>query len=300
MSVSSGLPFLGRFPVTETGPVVFISAESGKTVLRDQMRAVCQAREVDGRELPISWSFRRPQLANAAHLIALKQVVEEVEPSLILLDPTYLLISGGSADVTKNLFLMGEVLGGITDTLTSVSDATMILLHHVQKGAAKPNKNGELPILSFADLSYAGFVEWARQWLILSRLKSYEEGSGRHEVHISAGGSAAHSCAYALSINEGRPMDPIVGRKWEVVVSRPDEWRAANEPEVDEDEDVTTSDQVLAYLRTCTTGQSQSQVREACGLSAAKAKSILDELQSQLAISSEMVKGKTLYRAIDL
>ena len=236
VSVASKGQWLGHFDVLDDGPVFIVSAESGKPVLRDQMKAVCHQKGIDAdgaRALPIHWSFRRPQLANLAHLNVLAKTLEELEPKLVLLDPSYLLISGAGADSTKNLFAMGEVLGGISDAINQACGGTLILLHHVNKSAGRSVK-GNMPMISLGDLAYAGFVEWTRQWLLLSRLTAYAEGSGHHEIHMSAGGSAGHSGSWAMKIDEGQPM--AGGRMWEPKVMPFGQWGHDHQREQEESE----------------------------------------------------------------
>lgn len=281
VSVASQTPWLGRFDVLEKGGVFIVSAESGKPVLRDQMKAVCESKGLDGRGLPISWSFRRPQLANVAHLNVLQKTLEEVKPKLVLLDPSYLLISGAGSDSTKNLFAMGEVLGGIADAIAESCGGTLILLHHVNKGASRTVK-GVMPLISLGDLAYAGFVEWTRQWLLLSRLVPYAEGSGCHELHLSAGGSAGHSGSWAMEINEGRPMDKTTGRKWAVNVSSVASWAENQQAKTQKDD--------FGRIFACLPGTLKEIVTKS-GLKQAQVKKIIEELLNANQIVSSTMPG---------
>jgi len=288
ISLASGDPWLGRFAVPQPGPVLFISAESGKPVLRDVMRAVCWAKHVDARDLPIQWSFRRPLLTQASHLASLLDAIEEHRPKLVILDPTYLLLmGGGDSERTKNLFAMGSVLGTLSDAV-SQSGATMLLLHHVTKSIGRSKRE---PI-ALGDLAYAGFSEWARQWILVSRWEDYTPGTGEHALHVSVGGSAGHSGAWVARVNEGRPTDPLIGRLWQVDLEAPGQPTGRK---VEQGNDARVA---LAILRSEPNGMTVTELREAGGWSGTTAKKLIEELTAAFHLRTETVGSKTVYFAM--
>ena len=92
-----------------------------------------------------------------------------------------------------------------------------MLCHHTKKGIADPYQPPELE-----GIAWSGFQEWARQWLLIGRRERYEPGTGKHELWLSAGGSAGHSSLWALNILEGA-FSGNSPRGWQVDVMRPDE-----------------------------------------------------------------------------
>ena len=138
----------------------------------------------------------------------------EQKAEAVILDCAYRCIPG---DSVSNQFAMGEVLDSIGNALESVG-ATLILLCHTPKHVA-PGQPLELD-----NLAFAGFSEFAAQWLIVNRQKSYEPGSGRHFLWAVIGGRAGHSGTYALDLDEGQ-FHQGEDRKWRVAVTRGTEAR---------------------------------------------------------------------------
>jgi hypothetical protein len=88
----------------------------------------------------------------------------------------------------------------------------LVLLHHVKKGSGNDFQPVEL-----SAISWSGFAEMARQWLLLSRREAYEPGSGLHRLHLSVGGSAGHGGLWGLDVDEGQ-YQAGVDRQWNVTV----------------------------------------------------------------------------------
>lgn len=211
ISVASGVPFLGRFEVPEPGAVFFISAESGRKTISQVVQTIGRVRGLDAESyVELTMSFKAPNLSDPGHLAAVERQLKEWPTKLLILDPAYMLL-GVSGDASKNLFMMGEILGTIADMCQSCG-TTMMLLHHTNKQPKGQNGNP----LTIEDLAYSGFAQFLRQYVLISRLKPYEEGTHKHEMQLSVGGSAGHSGRWEFVADEGSPMDPIVGRKWEI------------------------------------------------------------------------------------
>jgi hypothetical protein len=73
-------------------------------------------------------------------------------------------------------------------------------------------------MLRLGDLAFAGFGEFARQWLPIARRADYEPGAGKHQLWVTTGGSAGFNGAYAVDIDEGVMGEGFRGKKWEVCV----------------------------------------------------------------------------------
>ena len=93
------------------------------------------------------------------------------------------------------------------------SGATPIFAHHNTKGNSK---NYEPPELE--DMAWAGFAEFARQWLLIGRRELYEIGSGVHKLWMNIGSSAGFNGCYGVDVEEGTADGELRGRRWQVSV----------------------------------------------------------------------------------
>lgn len=216
ISIASGSSFLGQFRVPAKQRVCFLSGESGEFKLQDVARRVCATKEISLKEdVDMLWGWDLPQLAKPDDLDALGRMVRETGTKVLMIDPLYLCLLGG--DVQKrqasNIFDMGSLLSELT-ALAREHQITMCLMHHCAKHSADLSKPPDLK-----DLAFAGFAEWARQWILLGRRADYLDGSGRHELWMRSGGSAGHGGLWAVDVDEGQVDAHLRGELWAVDVS---------------------------------------------------------------------------------
>jgi replicative DNA helicase len=235
VSLGTGSPFLGRFPVPEARRVAVISGESGAAALQDLARRVARARKVAlDEECRVIWSFRLPRLGRIQDRKALRRSLREAQVDVVFIDPLYLcLLDGAKGLSAANLFDIGPLLRKAGETCLAAG-ATPVFVHHSSKGAAKQNmKPGAVPEL--ADLAFAGVAEYVRQWLLLARREPFQPGSGVHRLVMAAGGSAGHSGCWNLEVDEGSGNGKG-GRRWQVRVGDLDSGEYEDDEE-DEDFD---------------------------------------------------------------
>ncbi len=191
-------PFLGKFAVDRAVSVGIMSGESGLGALQETARRICAAKGMDLATDcgALVWSDELPNFSNLRDQDGIEQFIMDDALEVLIVDPAYLCIDpdGRAGD----LFKMGSILLPMT-RLCQRMGVTLCILHH-NKGVA-PDRQFEPAELQ--DVSWAGFKQFARQWLLLSRRRRYEPGTGEHALWMTVGGSAGHGMLKALDVSEG-------------------------------------------------------------------------------------------------
>jgi hypothetical protein len=131
----------------------------------------------------------------------------------------------------------------------------LILCHHFRKrGKTHSASDWDPPELD--DLSWAGFAEFARQWLLIGRRKAYEPGTGEHKLWLSIGGSAGHGGLWALDVDEGPAGSP---RKWDARLLTPDDAKVEKRGD-------SARDKLLMALREFPNGETKNVLFTAAGV----------------------------------
>jgi hypothetical protein len=205
VSLASGTPFLGRFPVAQRGRTLFLSGESGLAALQSIARRICASREMSLETLEnFELSPKLPRLDVLADMRALRRVIHNRRPLCVAIDPVYLAIDGDDA---RNLFAMGRHLRSLAE-IGDATGCTMLVVHH-----CKRSQNLVRSPATLDDIAWSGFAEFSAQWLLLSRRRPYDADLGRHELWLTAGGRAGHHGLWALDTSEGI-AGGVEPRKW--------------------------------------------------------------------------------------
>lgn len=217
ISLAMGGCFLGRLKVNRACRVGIMTGESGLATIQETARRIATAAgyrlgDIGG----LVFSEDLPQFGSIAHQEALGRFIMGDELEVIAVDPAYMCIP----DVDpSSIFSMGPVLRGVSQVCQE-HGALLLICHH-----AKKTKNDPFSPMELEDISWAGFQEFARQWLLVGRRELYQPGTGEHRLWLSAGGSAGHSGLWAVDVAEGTQATPG-GRFWRVGVMPASEARA--------------------------------------------------------------------------
>ena len=236
ISLAMGGFFLGKLKVNRACKVGIMTGESGLATIQEVCRRICTAAGYKLSDIGgLVFSEDLPRFGSVAHEDALRRWLMDDEIEVVVLDPAYLCLPGADAG---NLFAQGDLLRGMSKVCSDCG-CTMILCHHTRKTKVDPFSPPELE-----DIAWAGFQEFARQWLLVGRREQYEPGTGTHHLWLSVGGSAGHTSLWALNIEEGtREHDG--GRWWDVDVMRASEAR----DEVQDRKEAAKEEQQLEQLK---------------------------------------------------
>jgi hypothetical protein len=279
ISLASGTKFLGRFPVPEPGRVLFLSGESGLAALQSIARRICAER---GLSLDSLENFKLspdlPRLDRPSDVAALKKLVEREKPVCVVIDPAYLAMG---SDQSRNLFAMGSLLHPLAELCESTG-CTVLVVHHCKRSS----KQGDPATLD--DIAWSGFAEFSAQWLLLSRRRPYDPGTGHHELWLSAGSRAGDHGLWELDVDEGTTDQPG-GRTWKPAV-RPvtslqaltdERWVAATEDRNQRRRALSFDSQcqrTLEFLSAYPDGRTARSIRDTLGFSGDRINRLLDWL----------------------
>ena len=281
ISVASGTPFLGHFPVSNRSAVGLISGESGEATIQETAKRISLAKGIfEPEKLPIQWCFRLPRLGVAEELEELAKLIADHGLKLVLIDPLYLCLLAGNPNLqASNLFDVGPLLSDITAAVLGAG-ATPVFAHHNRKVLANAHEPPELE-----DLAFAGTQEFARQWLLVGRREKYEPGSGLHRLWLNVGGSTGQSGCWAVDIDEGRLADDFSGRHWQVAIRTAANERQEREKQKERRQAEKKESQVEADVRTVTAnlerrpdGESKSLLADMSGLSKPRVAFALEQM----------------------
>lgn len=271
VSLSTGSPWLNYYDAPQAVRVGVLSCESGEATIWETLSRIYAARGIDpASESYPSLSFAVPDLASPLWHAALRKWVQTDRLDVLILDPAYLMMPMDSG-AAANLFEVGRRLMPLSQ-LANETGVTPILLHHARQDSARAGKPLEL-----SDIAWAGFAQWARAWILLSRREPYDpDGPGEHRLLLSTGGSAGHSSRVAVDITEARQSDPG-GRRWEVRCQR---WSEAEaEAHADRERDRQGREQadiqgraetILAALARHPGGETRNRLRDEVGMSSTR------------------------------
>ena len=139
LSVATGTPSLGTYPVPQPGPVLIYLAEDALTVVRQRVEGMARQRHLALDTVPIH-VITTPtlRLDRDPHRTRLYETAKRLRPRLLVLDPLVRLHA-----IDENH--AGEVAGLLAyfRSLQRRLDLSVILVHHTRKNAAATAAAGQ-------------------------------------------------------------------------------------------------------------------------------------------------------------
>ncbi len=264
LSVATGGFFLGKFRVSEAATVVLMTGESGLPTVQETIRRIAHQAGRDPSSIQnLIISDKIPQFASLDHLDAVEALILEYAAEVLVVDPAMMAMNGADA---ANLFIQGQLLRGISEVCQR-NGCTLALCHHSKKGAGVSYEPLEL-----ASIAWAGFAEFARQWILVNRREPYVPGTGDHRLWLNVGGSVGHSGQWGLNIHEGNYGD-AGGRVWEVDVLDHDDIDARKEDHKEAQAEAkrqkqldTDKAKICQTLAKFSDGETKTTIRDITGL----------------------------------
>lgn len=176
LSVATGTPCFGHFPVHKSGPVLLIQEEISDAEMKKRLRHIAHAKKLSGtvKKTPEGISVRLPdpiplylrnrqqfELGNVEHLEKLTEEILEKSIRLVIFDPLQMMLGGVNEDKAS------EVRPILIDLL-KLKEATgcgVMIVHHYGKNEER--KGGQRMLGSQA------FHGWVESALYLTKPEPY-------------------------------------------------------------------------------------------------------------------------------
>lgn len=224
ISIATGTPFLGKYPVEETGTVLYVQNENSEWIMRDRFEKMCANKGLVGKvsyqegstnirvkfqpEVPLYMVNQQGfTLTDEDQQEWLEETIAEMKPAVVVLDPLYLMFDGDIASAQELFPILQWLL-----YLKNEYKCGIVLIHHWNKGGE--SKRGGQRMLGSTTLH--GWIESA--WY----LKSMPSDGDQAEIVMEREfrGAGLHQ-RLSIMVKMGDMGDPT----YEVEV---DDW---NEPE---------------------------------------------------------------------
>lgn len=138
VSVATGTPCLGRYPVTQAGPALIYLAEDTLTNVRQRLLSLCSSRGHDLAGLDVHViTVPRMRLDVDRDRHRLLETARSLRPKLLLLDPMvrlHQLEENSSSEISQLLSYLREMQRDL--------EMAMVLVHHTRKGGAGRGQAG--------------------------------------------------------------------------------------------------------------------------------------------------------------
>lgn len=174
MSVASGAPFLGKYPVEQAGTVLYIQNENAEWIMKDRFEKMLKNKGLVGKvsyqetstkvkvkfapDVPLYMINQQGfMLTDPDQQEYLEETIKTMKPALIVLDPLYLMFDGDIASAQELFPVLQWLL-----YLKNEYNCGIMLIHHWNKGGE--SKRGGQRMLGSTTLH--GWIESA--WYLKS------------------------------------------------------------------------------------------------------------------------------------
>jgi hypothetical protein len=276
ISIATGAPFLGKYPVEETGPVLYIQNENAEWIMRDRFEKMLKSKGLVGKasfqegnpKLKIRFSPEVPMnmvnqqgftLTDEDHQAWLEETIAEMRPAVVVLDPLYLMFDGDIASAQELFPILQYLL-----YLKNEYRCGIVLIHHWNKGGE--SKRGGQRMLGSTTLH--GWIESA--WYLKSNPTDGDEAEIVMEREFRGAGLHGRLDIRVTMGDMGDPTYNVTVDDWHEPEEQQGQRRGQAKPE-------TMSADIVAMLAS-KKGISESYIASHTGYNAKQIREVTDSL----------------------
>lgn len=221
VSVATGTPFLGTFPVEKQGTVLIVQEENDPFTVQDRVMKVMHSRNMlpevrltdTGVEveyppiLPITFRNNMgTDLTNRNNLLGLEQKIAELHPVLVILDPLYLMLGGADENSASEL---RPILNWLMQ-IRFVYKCSVMVIHHFRKAESARGGQRMLGSTTFHGWAESGLYTRVKETGIL--LEREFRAFKRQDLYISLEMADLGEMGYSVTCS-----DAIVDKEQEII-----------------------------------------------------------------------------------
>lgn len=197
LAVSTGRPFLGKFPVDKPGPVVIFVGEGGRIPWSRRMPRIAKSVGIDDlREAAIYSAFQTVPLLSPAFKNTIEDALERINPVLTIIDPYYAFhgTDTNSASVHEEGALLTAVAAPFIE-----HESNLLIVNHYNKTAGGRNVKR---------ITMAGSGEWVDSWIFTEEREASNLNSGDFYIRAEFGSRQWGGRKWEIDFNIGG-ADPM-------------------------------------------------------------------------------------------
>lgn len=276
VSVASGKPFLGKFPVRHQGPVMYVQEENSPWLVKDRVKKISFSRgamngsaTMFGSQLTVEMPDDLPlyflnnmgfDFTNEEDRQFMEKSIQEIHPVLIIFDPLYLMLGDKDENSSKDI---RPVLNWLLSLRYKYS-TSVIVLHHWNK-AGKSERGGQRMLGS---VLFHGWVESAMYTRVVNEQN--------HQIEVEREfRSFAKPDLLNVTFNFGEPGDDYYDARIATEAAR------------------ITNDALIEFLKS--TRATIEEIKEATGLPVKQLRGRLDKLikEGQITVNNDGIYSYT-------
>jgi hypothetical protein len=202
LAITSGEPYLSKFDVHQTGPVLYFNGEGGAVPFARRAQRLSEAYGLDLRKQELYVTTGVGSVSGAEFRDALQAKIQEVQPVLVILDPLY--VYHPENIEAQNLYERGRMLGQLS-AVVGHETALVVVDHYRKNGGAT---------LDLDEIGQSGVAQWADSWILQGHREPVDLETGKFRLSTEFGSRQWGGARWAIDWD--CPFDPETNEPGEV------------------------------------------------------------------------------------
>lgn len=209
--------------IPEGERILYLVGEDEDHEVEDMLRRVCRARGTTRDRCGVTLSYDPPSISTGLDKIV--DLIREYRSTIVVLDTISALdVLGDDAEQSANMHIVQRRIRDLKRAVEGAG-AVAFMVHHANKRfVGRVGQENYEPMVR-TDIHGAGFVESAKQTILINRSRPFSPGTDPEQVWLSTG-NRSRSTLCRVTLDEG-PFNPRTGFRHHWVVTVEDQAQVA-------------------------------------------------------------------------